>query len=209
MKEAREQQWEGFFLFNARISLSHRLYQTWIAFYEDGWPTRILQFSVYIRYMKFTIMMLWRWWAWPLSQTEHVQGRTGHRPWLHCFAINRLESMYIMSLLWLLVVPYADNITRYLHHVLVVPHADNITRYLHHVLVVPHADNITREFPLFQILYNGEWKIPYNGEWKIPYSGWGLTLIIRLISVLNWTCTELALTGTELGNCIYTNCILL
>jgi len=55
--EDGEQEWEGFFLFDARISLSHRPYQTWIAFYEDGWPTRILQFSVYIRYMKFTIMM--------------------------------------------------------------------------------------------------------------------------------------------------------
>ena len=56
--EDGEQEWEGFFLFDARISLSHRPYQTWIAFYEDEWPTRILQFSVYIRYMKFTIMML-------------------------------------------------------------------------------------------------------------------------------------------------------
>jgi len=58
MEEDGEQEWEGFFLFDARISLSHRPYQTWIAFYEDEWPTRILQFSVYIRYMKFTIMML-------------------------------------------------------------------------------------------------------------------------------------------------------
>merc|ERR1712025_779838 len=56
-KKMESQNGKVSFLFDVRISLSHRPYQTWIAFYEDGWPTRILQFSVYIRYMKFTIMM--------------------------------------------------------------------------------------------------------------------------------------------------------
>ena len=131
------------FIWCKDIIVTHCHYFLCLCFYEDGWPTRILQFSVYIRYMKFTIMMLWRWWAWPLSQTEHVQGRTGHRPWLHCFAINRLESMYIMSLLWLLVVPYADNITR----------PNNITRPINKCL---HGVNVFSQCScLYSILLNG------------------------------------------------------
>ena len=72
--EDGEQEWEGFFLFDARISLSHRPYQTWIAFYEDGWPTRILQFSVYTRYRRYSLSLPL---VWPLSLYRACSGKDG------------------------------------------------------------------------------------------------------------------------------------
>ena len=63
--------------------------------------------------MKFTIMMFMKMYELgpTLKQSMFREGQDTDHGYI-VFAINRLESMYIMSLLWPFVVPYADNITR-------------------------------------------------------------------------------------------------
>ena len=84
--------------------------------------------------------------------TEHVQGRTGHRPWLHCFA-NKIGVNVYHVLVVALVVPYADKYKQDIYIMfllwLLVPYADKykqdiyIMSLLFLMLIVPPFNKYT------------------------------------------------------------------